>query len=140
MSYYLLEPEVAGELGDDTVMDTSVHPPVVSRLQYVILGWLGDELLESTPCFIVTEHLAGLISAAGLSGYRFAEVDVVLSEDDEELMEGPTELPKWQWLQLTGRPEVDDFGASANGSLVVSERALGVLRQGTLEHCDIEPL
>jgi hypothetical protein len=140
MNYYLLEPEVAGELGEDTVMDTSVHPPAVSRLQYVIQDWLGDEILESTPCFVVTEHLAGLIEAASLSGYRLASADVVLGEDAEELAGEPIDLPKFQWLQLTGRPEVDDFGASANGSLVVSERALAVLRQGTLENCDIEPL
>ncbi|MQM26554.1 hypothetical protein [Glycomyces albidus] len=140
MSYYLLEPEVAGELGEDTVMDTSVHPPAVTRLQYVIQDWLGDEILESTPCFVVTEHLAGLIEAAGLSGYRLADAEVVLGEDAEELAEGPIDLPKWQWLQLTGTAGADDFGASANGSLVVSERALGVLRQGTLDNCDVEAL
>ncbi|WP_112137009.1 hypothetical protein [Glycomyces dulcitolivorans] len=139
MSYYLLEPEVAGELGEDTVMDTSVHPPVVTRLQYVIQDWLGDEILESTPCFVVTEHLAGLIGAAGLSGYRFADAEVVLGEDAEELADGPIDLPKWQWLQLTGTAGSDDFGASSNGSLVVSERALDVLRQGALNNCDIEP-
>jgi hypothetical protein len=140
MNYFLLEPEVAGELGDDTVMDASVHPPVVSRLQYVIQDWLGDELLESTPCFVVTEHLAGLIEAAGLSGHRFADADVVLGEDAEELAGESIDLPKWRWLQLTGRAEADDFGASANGSLVVSERALDVLRQGALGNCDIEPV
>lgn len=140
MNYYLLEPEVAGELGDDTVMDTSVHPPVVTRLQYVVQDWLGDEILESTPCFIVTEHLAGLIEAAGLSGYRLADADVVLSEDAEELAGEAVELPKFQWLQLTGTPRSDDFGASDNGSLIASERALDVLRQGTLGNCDIEPL
>jgi hypothetical protein len=140
MNYFLLEPEVAGELGDDTVMDTSVHPPVVSRLQYVFQDWLGDEILESTPCFIVTEHLAGLIEAAGLSGYQLASVDAVLGEDAEELAGGPIELPKFQWLQLTGPAQSGDFGASSNGSLVVSERALDVLRQGALNNCDIEPV
>lgn len=140
MSYYLLEPEVAGELGEDTVMDVDVHPPVVTRLQYVIQDWLGDEILESTPCFVVTEHLAGLIGAAGLSGYRLADAEVVLSEDAEELAGGPVDLPKWQWLQLTGTAGTDDFGASANGSLVVSQRALDVLRQGVFSNCDVSPL
>jgi hypothetical protein len=140
MNYFLLEPEVAGELGEGTVMDTSVHPPVVSRLQYVVQDWLGDEILESTPCFVVTEHLAGLIEAAGLTGHRLAGAEVVLGEDAEELAGEPIDLPKFQWLQLVGVPESDDFGASANGSLVVSERALDVLRQGALANCDIEPL
>lgn len=139
MSYYLLAPEVAGELGPDTVMDTSVHPPAVTRLQYEIEDWLGDEILESTPCFIVTERLAGLIQDAGLGGYRLADADVVLGEDAEELAGGPIDLPEFRWLQLTGKAGSDDFGASADGSLVVSQRALDVLRQGTLNNCDIDP-
>ncbi|SDD85869.1 hypothetical protein [Glycomyces harbinensis] len=140
MNYYLLEPEVAGDFGDDTEMDYSVQPPAVTRLQYRFLGWLGDEILESTPAFIVTEHLAGLIEEAGLTGYRFAEVDTILDEQAEELDEGPVELPDFRWLQLTGKPQVDDFGASDNGSLIASERALEVLRRGALNHCDIEPV
>ncbi len=32
MSEYELEPEVAGGFGPTTILDSSVHPPVVSRL------------------------------------------------------------------------------------------------------------
>src|SRR3954454_10828086 len=56
--YFALEPEVAGQLGDTTMLDTSVHPPVIQRLEYRFDGWLGDDLLESFPCFVVTERLA----------------------------------------------------------------------------------
>ena len=34
MAFYSLEPEVAGELAEGTVMDTSVHPPIVTSVHY----------------------------------------------------------------------------------------------------------
>ena len=40
MSYYYLEPEIAGGLGECTVMDRSVRPPVVKRLHYELDGRL----------------------------------------------------------------------------------------------------
>jgi hypothetical protein len=55
--FYLIEPEIAGGLGDHTEIDTEVRPPVVKSLEYRLEGWLGDELLESFPCFIVTSLL-----------------------------------------------------------------------------------
>ncbi|GGJ53754.1 hypothetical protein ALP32_02980 [Pseudomonas avellanae] len=45
MNYYHIEPEVAGSLGEQTVIDTESWPPKVSRLEYQFDGWLGDELL-----------------------------------------------------------------------------------------------
>ena len=55
--YYFIEPEVAGGWGGNTIADTSVHPPKISKLHYQFDGWLGDDLLESFPCFIVSESL-----------------------------------------------------------------------------------
>ena len=63
MQYVYIEPEVAGGLGDHTVMDRSVHPPIVSKLHYQMEGWLGDALLESFPVFIVI--------SASFMGFRF---------------------------------------------------------------------
>lgn len=139
MSYFVLEPEVAGGFGDGTVMDTSVEPPRVERLHYEIFGWLGDELLESTPCFVVAKTLAERLTAAGVTGFRLADVEVTADEQDEELMGESAPLPEFWWLQVTGQRGVDDFGLTDNASLVVSERALAVLRTGTLDNCDIEP-
>jgi hypothetical protein len=61
-------PEVAGELGDLTLMDTSVHPPIVHRLHYVISSWSGDDIVEGFPCFMVSQQLASAIAAEELSG------------------------------------------------------------------------
>ena len=40
--FHVVEPEVAGALGDRTEMDSSIHPPIVKRLHYEFQGWLGD--------------------------------------------------------------------------------------------------
>src|SRR6476660_8794270 len=67
----VLAPEVAGGWGERTVADTSTHPPRVTALHYQFDGWLGDELLESFPCYIVTRRLAHALTAAGLSGFNW---------------------------------------------------------------------
>lgn len=45
--YKLIEPEVAGSLGKETELDSSVFPPHVKKLHYEFDGWLGDDILES---------------------------------------------------------------------------------------------
>ncbi|APF85630.1 hypothetical protein HI806_01945 [Ralstonia solanacearum] len=54
MNYFFLEPEVAGALGENTVLDASTHPPRVEKLHFEFSGWLGDAILESFPCVIAT--------------------------------------------------------------------------------------
>ena len=57
MKYYMIEPEVAGEIGENTIYDNydeiinQKKKPIISHLHYIFDGWLGDELLEVTPCF-----------------------------------------------------------------------------------------
>ena len=55
MKYYILEPEVAGGFGENTIMDPTSRPPRVTRFHYEFDGWLGDELLETVACFIATK-------------------------------------------------------------------------------------
>lgn len=42
-----IEPEVAGGLGEETQMDSTVHPPLVKKLHLEFEGWLGDDILET---------------------------------------------------------------------------------------------
>jgi hypothetical protein len=133
---YLVEPEVAGELGPRTVLDTTVHPPIVSRLHYEIGGWLGSELLESFPVWIASDRFVTTVSGAGLTGFRTAEAEVTLSEDARERL-GEREIPHFQWFQVTGTIGVDDFAVQPPGTLVVSERALPVI-EPLLVDADIE--
>lgn len=137
MDFYTIEPEVAGELGEGTVMDTSVHPPSVSAVEYVITDWLGDDIIESFPCYLVTSKLATDLEASSLTGFRLDAARVTLSEDAADF--GITEVPAFRWLVIDGRPGEDDFGVLANGQAVISEGALQRLQAHSVDNCDIEP-
>jgi hypothetical protein len=89
VAYYTLEPEVAGGLGDGTVIDTTVHPPHVERLHYEFEDWLGDDLVESFPCFLVSKPLAARLTAAGLGTFQLKDVAVTMTPEAEELLGTP---------------------------------------------------
>jgi hypothetical protein len=128
MKYFYVEPEVAGGLGRNTVLNRRAHPPIVSKLHYQFDGWLGDALLESFPCFVVTELAKQRIQAAQLTGAAFDEVEVSKSDQFQELY--PTrQLPRFAWFRVAGRPGKDDLGIAPDGRLVVSERAIALLRE-----------
>ena len=87
MKYYMIEPEVAGEIGENTIYDNydeiinQKKKPIISHLHYIFDGWLGDELLEVTPCFLISERLKKEIENHGFSGCRFADVEVSYSDE-----------------------------------------------------------
>lgn len=83
--FYAIEPEVAGGLGSGTVSNRANGHLVISRLHYELDGWLGDHLLETTPCFIATKELADRLAEAGLSGFATDRVDVTTSEQFRDL-------------------------------------------------------
>ncbi|MEH7084418.1 hypothetical protein V7139_17015 [Neobacillus drentensis] len=149
MKLYLLQPEVAGELGENTtILDDTYQNGVekISHLHYEFYGWLGDELLESTPCFIVTEELAHAILTSPLKGYLLDEVEITLSDEFKELYPNET-LPNFKRLIPLGKVFVEennyldwlqeDFCLSQNLYLVVSTTAFEVLKKHQLNYCDV---
>ena len=134
MNFYYVEPEVAGGWGKNTVFDrTPGRPTVVYKFHYEFHGWLGDELLESTPCFIVSERMANEIEKAGLSGAMFDQVEITKSEQFRELYPN-RQLPKFVWFKIRGTAGHEDFGIAPDARLVVSEQALIVLRERGISH------
>jgi hypothetical protein len=136
MSYFVLEPEIAGGWGERTVADTSVFPPEVSSLHYRFDGWLGDELLEAFPCFVVTERLATRLRRSGFTGFRLQAVEITTSEEFDALYPDRA-LPLFKWLRPVGKAGADDFGLSATHRLVVSARALAMLRKFRFRECEV---
>jgi hypothetical protein len=136
MKYYVLEPEVAGGIGKNTLLDRSVHPPIPIKFNYEFSGWLGDSLLETVASFIVTKSLGEQIKISKLTGVIFGEVEI--SKDGQFEDHYPNrELPEFIWLQIKGVAGVDDFGLSTKHLLVVSQAALTVLQREQLNHCEI---
>ncbi|MEE4137858.1 hypothetical protein [Pseudomonas viridiflava] len=136
--YHYIEPEVAGELGNNTRIITSCHPPKVTKLEYKFNGWLGDDLLESFPCFIVSRKLADALSKKKLSGYYFTPMTTSKSEIFKEL-QPQTDLPEFQWLQVSGSAGRDDFGLAKNHLLVISDIALETLNMHNINQAEIYP-
>lgn len=137
MHEYKLSPEVAGGLGPQSELDTSVHPPVVKRLHYEFAGWMGDDIVETFPAFIVTEALADAICASQLSGVILGDVIVTKDPQFEEFFpEVASSLPHWRWLQPVGTPHESDVWQDDNGQLVLSERALTLFRNFRIGHAE----
>ena len=134
--YYKLEPEVPGGMGDNTVADMSVHPPKVTELHLEMYGWLGDDLLETFPCFIVTKSLGDALRASKLSGYTLSALLVTRSDEFDELYPD-TVLPEFLWLQPHGRIGLDDICTLPDATLVASEGAVSLFRLHKIANCEM---
>lgn len=146
MSYYELDPEVAGGLGSETVIpDTTRRPLILDRFHYDLDDWSGDDILTTVTNFVVTRRLAEGLRSMQCSGCEFDEVLVTTSElfdelSDSGLIEGykiSSVLPPFEWLKITGQAGTDDFGYSAGHSMVVSSRVLELLRSLQIANCDV---
>lgn len=136
--YKLIEPEVAGSLGKETELDNSVFPHV-KKLNYEFDGWLGDDILESFPCYIVTKSLREDLENNKFTGISFHEVIISKSETFLELYPD-RELPEFYWLKINGEAFKDDFFITEENILAISERAYFVLQNYNINNADIEDL
>lgn len=135
---WYVEPEVSGELGPRTLMSGDTDPPVVHDLHFILRGWSGDPIMETFPCFIATGAAVDALTALGATGWGAAPLELELDEHQlsSDVREDP---PSLLWMKVTGDPTRDDFGISSDLRLVVSERALGALRQLGMRHAIVSP-
>ncbi|MGA2404325.1 MAG: hypothetical protein ABSG91_21925 [Syntrophobacteraceae bacterium] len=131
MKYYQIEPEVAGGIGEHSVIDRSSGKMIVRRLHYVFDDWGGDVLLESCPCFIVTESAKKKLQSIGATGIRFDKVEVTTSELFQELVPD-LELPKFVWLQIVHYRTLFDEGPSQ--PMKLANKAEGTPQEWTVPH------
>jgi hypothetical protein len=138
LKYFRLKPEVAGGFGERTVIDRSGQFPEVKRLHYVFEDWLGDDLVTSFPCYIITDRLKDWLEKGSAGGYKIDRVTVSESDLYKYLHPNGPRLPQFHWLKITGQAGSDDFGLAKDHRLVVSERALQILQCGQFSDCLIE--
>ena len=136
MTYFVLEPEVAGGFGPATTGNLQVRPPQIEKFNYEFDTWLGDPLLEALSTFIVTDRLKERLIEAHASGVAFGDVEVTKAGIFLDLY-GDRPLPAFSWLQITGRAGQDDFGLSSSRHLIVSARIVNLLKAFGLNHCEI---
>jgi uncharacterized repeat protein (TIGR02543 family) len=113
------------------------RPLIVGKLHYVFDGWLGDALLTTTPCFIVTDTARNAIESNLLSGVCFADVEVGRSGEFDDLYP-ECELPHFWWLKVGNAAFKEDFGLTPDLRLVVSAQALETLRAAGIDHAIVE--
>jgi hypothetical protein len=107
--YRIIEPEVAGAFGEGTILDRSTNPPTIQQLHYEFEGWLGDDSLTSTPCFLVTLPLKESLIRLNGTGYSFDEVAVSKSQFFQQ-RRPEFVLPPFAWLRIHGQAGRDDAG------------------------------
>lgn len=136
---YILEPLAGGELGPDTVLDLSTHPPGMNRAQFVLDTPTTADLMESYPAYLVSEALAELLAAGGLQGFELDDAEVFPSENYIEAF-GDAPHKTYRWLRLQDGASDPDAWLGEDLRLCVSDRMMAVLERGDLRGCDIEPL
>jgi hypothetical protein len=136
MKFYVLQPEVAGGFGPNSVIDPSKRPPIVTKFNYEFDGWLGDPILETVGCFIVTKAIGDMIGAIGASGVSLGHVEISKSAEWQDVY-GDLQLPPFVWLQVNGKPGLDDFGLDPTHCLVVSQRIYEILRSEGMTNCNV---
>ena len=152
MKLFVIEPEVAGEIGESTIYEnydaitTKGERPIISHLHFVFMGRLGDDILEVTPCFLISEKLKQAIEKSELKGYKFQNIEISLSEEYEE-MYPDREKPCFYRLLPQGTISVQDemysnwdnmdFCVTEKSYLVLSEKAINILNCFRLDNADI---
>ena len=137
--YRYIEPEVSGGLGQDTQLDSKVHPPIIEKLHFEFSGWLGDDIIESFPCFIVTERLRKRIEFEKLTGITFE--NVIISKSEVFLQIYPTiQLPNFYWAKIDGTFGKDDFIIGDDNRLVISERTFKILKLFKISNAIVEEI
>lgn len=149
---YFLEPEVAGELGENTVFENvrlEGEKSKIKKLHYKFNGWLGDLLLECTPCFIISDSLLEDFNRYNLSGYELQDIEISISDEFKELYPD-VQLPNFKRIIPYGRVKIindsykewsgHDFCLSDKSCLVVTDKVLNILKSNKINHCDIYSL
>ena len=137
--YRCIEPEVAGGLGKETLIDNSVHPPIVKMLHFEFEGWLEDDILETFPCYIVTESLKNKIEEEELTGITFDNLFVTKSLNFFELYPNK-QLPRFYWAIINGVYAKHDFFLGTDNRLVISESAYKLFCGFNIHNAIVEEL
>lgn len=136
---YRLDPQVAGELGAGTVLDSSTYPPRVSQVDYVLDRPDADEFIQSFPVFLVSMNLGVRLHDAGLTGFELSGATVRPS-DNYTAIYGKVPPQRYQWLQVTGTAGEADCWLDESFQVCVSDRMMSIVEVVTLTDCVVEPV
>jgi hypothetical protein len=139
MIFYKVRPEVPASIGKNSIIER--HPGVpmkITKLHLVFEGWLGSDIMETSPVFYVTERLKEGLSGSTFSGIsEFSLIEDVTKSDNFLELYPDKNLPKLFSIKITGVPHKDDFSID-KGYLIISDRAKQFLTGFNLGDSEIE--
>ncbi|GEM_PF-1049177 len=135
MEFTQVNPEVIVGLGNRTVF-TDKSNTQVENLHIQLEDWLGDDLMEIHPCFVVTKPLADALRYSDFTGFEIANLQLTKDRYFSENYSLKKPLPPFHWLKINGEAYTDDFGIDPETKkLTLSEKLCGWLKQNfTLLH------
>ena len=151
MKYYIIEPEVSGGIGENTIYEENSNSSIL-HLHFIFDGWLGDHLLEITPCFMISEYLKNVIENNDLSGCEIQDMEVSFSDEfyEFEKLYDKREIPQFYRLIPSkiynkgidlNMSDMKDFMIDEKNYLIVSEKAKKIMElNGFINHADFELL
>lgn len=135
--YTVVQPEVIVGLGDNTT-GIPDHQDQIIHLHIHLEDWLGDDLVECFPCYLVTENLKNLLEKSKLSGFEFYDVEITLDEYFFENFRLAIDLPTFYWFKVIEKDQ--DVFIDDNLKLNVSNFFLSFIKKNaSIKHMDIDP-
>ncbi len=137
-TYYYVDAEVPGWVSNFSSQDdgeTAVEP-----LHLIFEGWMGDDIVTTSPYWFVTERLANTLGSSNLTGFRLEQV--LVSPGDQYALAAKHSLPlDWMRLVPTGTLENnDDIALVDTTELAVSGEVLAIFRSYTLQEAGVFPV
>jgi hypothetical protein len=138
MKFYKIHPEVPGGLGANTIYNKDVAPWELTHPHLIFDGWLGGDILKISNCYLITEDLKKSREFSGLSGIlSYEPIDIELSQTFNNLYPNK-KLPKIYRIIINGVKGIDDFWMLDYYKLVISEKALNILKKYNISDMEIE--
>jgi hypothetical protein len=140
--YKVIQPEVIVGLGDRTVFAETLPPfKTVTKLHIELEDWLGDDIMECHPCFIVTEHLKNKLDQAGFKGYSIEPMTLTRNEYFANNYQLDKKLPALYWLKINGlQHQGDDLYIGEGMALFASDDFIDFLHQhAAIKYLQISP-
>lgn len=140
-TYQTIQPEVIVGLGEKTEFLEKEAPFLtVIKLHIQLEDWLGDDLMECHPCYIVTEKLKTGLQTTKFTGFEFSEMIVTKDEYFNDNYQLNKSLPEFYWMKIIGKQDFDDIIIGPEKSLLVGEELLDYLKKNfTLNYMDVKP-
>jgi hypothetical protein len=140
-TYHIIQPEVIVGLGDKTEFEEKTPPFLtLKRLHINLEDWLGDDLMECHPAYIVTEALKVALEKSDFSGFTFENMEVTKDEYFNDNYHQKKPLSKFYWMKIAGKIDVDDFFIGDAKSLLANEDLITYLKNNfSTKYLEINP-